>query len=96
MIKKFEDWQGDLHHFLKIGDEVDEAFQEYFLNVLPPASWTASLIQIGEPYSHVGGRATYATIAKCEGKWLFKGHCHRGQHTAAEYQVKSTHGGFPR
>ncbi|MGO4697702.1 hypothetical protein AB4Z50_25785 [Paenibacillus sp. 2TAB26] len=83
-MKKYEDWKGNMDDFLKIGDEVDEEFYDYFLNVLPPASWTSSLVQIGEPHSHVGGRATYATIAKVDGKWIYRGHCHRGETSHAK------------
>jgi hypothetical protein len=83
MLKTHAEWKGNLHDYLQIGDEVDEDFQDYFLEVLPPATWTASLIQMGEAYSHVGGRATYATLARRDGKWLYVGHCHKGQSTHA-------------
>jgi hypothetical protein len=55
----------------------------YFLEVLPPACYLANVIQIGEPYDHVDGRATFSTIYKPLGaqNWLYAGHCHRGEWT---------------
>ena len=79
-IKTFANWQGSLSEYLQIGDVVDEEMADYFLNVLPPACWRADLIQIGEPYSHVNGRATYATLRKQNGEWVYAGHCHRGEY----------------
>lgn len=83
MVKRYEDWKGDLHDFLKIGDLVDEGITDHFLNVLPPATWTGSLIQMGEPYSHVGGKATFATLKKTPEGWVYAGHCYRGENTPA-------------
>jgi hypothetical protein len=75
----------NLDQYLQIGDAVDEAMMYYFLEVLPPACYRANLIQIGEPYSHVGGRATFSTIYKPLGasQWLYAGHCHRGEWSEA-------------
>ncbi len=73
----------DLDKFLQIGDAVDQEMADYFLNVLPPATMLSALIQIGEPYSHVKGRATFSTIRKVDGTWVYCGHCWRGQFTEA-------------
>lgn len=75
----------DLDRYLEIGDAVDEEMADYFIGVLPPATWRADLIQIGEPYSHVAGRATFSTLYKPLGAqaWLYAGHCHRGEWVAA-------------
>ena len=66
----------NLDKYLQIGDEVDEEMADYFLGVLPPAYYSSSIIQIGEPCSHVNGRPTYSTIEKIDGKWRYRGHCH--------------------
>jgi len=68
---------------MKIGDVMTEEQVEDWVNVLPPATHTADLVQLGEPYSHredAEGRwkATYLTAAKVEGRWLYKGPCFRG------------------
>ena len=67
----------DLGKYLQIGDTVSEDMADYFLCVLPPACWRVNLIQIGEPNDHVNGRATFATIYKRDGNWIFAGYCHR-------------------
>ncbi len=79
MIKTYANWKGDLEDYLQIGDVVDEEMADHFLNVLPPACWTAKIIQIGEPNSHVGGKATYATLEKTSQGWVYRGNCHRGE-----------------
>ncbi|MEI7028437.1 hypothetical protein [Paenibacillus sp. y28] len=78
-MKKYEDWGNSyLHDFLQVNDLVDEEFVNYFLNELPPAYWTGSIIQIGEPHSHVGGRATFDTLKKTPEGWRYAGHCYIG------------------
>ena len=54
----------------KIGDVVSDEEADYFLCVLPPACMTGGIIQIGEPNSHVNGRATYATIKRTPEGWV--------------------------
>jgi hypothetical protein len=83
-IKTMRGWSEakcDLDKYLQIGDAVDLEMADYFLCVLPPATYRANLIQIGEPYSHVNGRATFSTIYKPLGSanWRYAGHCHRGE-----------------
>lgn len=81
-LKTYENWKkGSLSEYLQIGDEVDEEMMEHFLNVLPPATWRSTLIQIGEPYSHVMGKATYSTLRRESGRWYYAGHCYRGEST---------------
>lgn len=78
-LKKFDDWKkGSFYEFLQIGDKVDEGFYHYFVNTLPPVTYSATLVQMGEPYSHIDGRATYATLSKEDGFWVYKGHCFKG------------------
>jgi hypothetical protein len=83
-VKTMQDWHDahvDLGKFLKIGDPVSEDMADYFLGVLPPATWLSNLIQIGEPHSHVRGRATFATIHKRGPVWYWAGNCWRGENT---------------
>jgi hypothetical protein len=79
VVKTYADWKGDLGSYLNIGDIVDEEMFNYFLNVLPPACWTSRILQIGEPNSHVNGKATYSTLEKTSDGWVFRGSCYRGE-----------------
>lgn len=77
-VKTYANWRGSLDEYLQIGDLVDEEIADYFIEVLPPATWRADLIQMGEPHSHVGGRATYPTLQRTADGWKYIGNCHRG------------------
>lgn len=77
-VKTLENWRGDLHSYLEVGDIVDEGIKDHFVNVLPPATLNGFMIQMGEPYSHVQGSPTYATLVKEDGNWIYAGNCHRG------------------
>lgn len=84
MKKTMKEWNEsglDLSHYLQVGDTVDEETYWYFIEVLPPATMRANLAQIGEPCSHVDGRATFATLYKPLGAqdWIYAGNCHRGE-----------------
>jgi hypothetical protein len=82
-VKTYASWTNsrlDLSLFLQVGDAVDDEMFRYFLEVLPPKTWRADLLQIGEPYSHLQGRPTYATLHKCDGRWIYAGNCHAGEH----------------
>lgn len=70
-----------LNEFLQVGDLVDEDMADYFLCVLPPATHSQFMIQMGEPYSHVNGRPTFATIKKTAAGWEYRGNCHIRQTT---------------
>lgn len=54
--------------YCKPGDIVGEDVYDYFLNILPPRTLTQSLLQVGEPHSHMMNQktgkyqATYATF----------------------------------
>jgi len=67
------------------GDLVDREVVDEAVNALPPATLTGTLVQMGEPYSHLPDhtgrwRATFATFQKvCEGVWEFRGYCFRGE-----------------
>ena len=65
MLKTLKEWNEsklNLSEYLQSGDQVDDAMAEYFLEVVPPATYNLTMIQVGEPCSHIGGRATYATL----------------------------------
>lgn len=60
--------------FLQVGDEVDESITDYFIEVLPPATWTNTIIQMGEPYNHNSeGFPQYLTLEKSDGVWRYAG-----------------------
>lgn len=66
----------------KIGDLFSETVVDDFMNCLPPASYSASCAQLGEPYSHRLDRdtntwkATYITFKKVKnGIWEYCGTC---------------------
>ena len=76
-MKTKKQWDGsgkNLTEFLEFGDKVDEEMMDYFLGVLPPQTWTANCIQLGESYSTDGqGNFTYMTIEKLDGEWTWTG-----------------------
>ncbi len=66
--------------YVGLGDEVDEAIVDNFLEMLPPACHTAHLMQVGEPNEHLPDgngsyQPTYMTFEKCDGKWYYRGYC---------------------
>lgn len=79
MLKTYKDWKGNLNEYLQIGDLVDEEMVDYFIDVLPPACMNGRCIQMGEPYDHVNGRPTFATLKKTPEGWAYAGHCFRGE-----------------
>ena len=72
----------DLGKYLQPGDVVDQEMVDYFLNVLPPATMSRQLIQIGEAVDIVDGKDTFATLRKIDGRWTYQGDCFRGHCTA--------------
>lgn len=96
-----EDWAkaGDFSKCAKPGDLVTDEIADEMLNVLPPAFYTASMIQMGEPYEHrfdpeTGRwRALYLTLARFEadnGAWTFCGYCFRGKRRPPEDRKEKT------
>jgi hypothetical protein len=82
IIKTMEGWHEsrlDLGKYLQVGDVVSEDMANYFIEVLPPATFRETMIQIGEPNDHIRGRATFATIYKKSGDWVWAGFCYRGE-----------------
>ncbi|OMG48372.1 hypothetical protein BK140_16910 [Paenibacillus macerans] len=58
---------------------VDKETVEHFLNIAPPAYWSANLIQMGAPHDHVNGKATYPTLVLTFEGWVYRGNCFRGE-----------------
>jgi hypothetical protein len=79
MVKTYEEWDGSLNEYLQVGDIVDEEMADHFINVLPPATMNSQCIQMGEPYSHVNGKATFSTLKGSKDGWVYVGNCHRGE-----------------
>ena len=75
----WQESQQNLSPYLCPGDEVEAAFADWALDILPPAFWSSSVVQIGEPHSHIEGRPTFATFYREGGSWFFAGYCHRGK-----------------
>lgn len=78
-MKTYEGWNGsglNLGEYLKPGDEVDQEMFDYFLEVVPPASFGIKHVQIGEACDHSGpgGQPTFDTIVRGEGRrWIYIG-----------------------
>jgi len=66
-----------LSTYLNVGDTVDEELKMYFLEVLPPATWSGRCIQIGEAASFdtVKNCNTFSTLQRFEkaGPWVYMG-----------------------
>lgn len=78
-VKTFNNWKGSLTDYLQVGDIVDGEIVDHCFNVMPPACFTSTIIQMGEPDHHVNGRATYVTLHKTDHGWMYVGCCHRGE-----------------
>lgn len=73
---------------MDVGDLVDEEIADDILDALPPACMRSDCLQLGEPNSHIDGRATYLTLKRVtKGIWQFCGYCFRGQNTEPEQEV---------
>lgn len=82
--KTFDEWTEsgaiDFDSYVGMGDEVDEAIVDNFLELLPPACHTSRLMQMGEPNEHLpddrgGFQPTFMTFEKVDGKWYYRGYC---------------------
>lgn len=80
-IKTIHEWKaGSLSDYLRIGDEVDEDFVEYFVGVKPPAYMNGVILQMGEPCSHdSAGNALFYTLHYESGVWKYAGKCRIGK-----------------
>lgn len=85
--KTYIEWScsgASLENYADLGDEVDEAIVDNFLEMLPPACHTTHLMQMGEPNEHLPDengkfRPTYLTFEQVGGKWYFRGYCFHGE-----------------
>lgn len=69
----------------EIGDYIEDSIAQDILDALPPACMRSDCLQLGEPNSHINGRATYLTLKRVSSDvWEFCGYCFRGQNTEPE------------
>lgn len=78
-MKTYKNWNGSLSDYLQPGDVVDEAMADYFVEVMPPITFSGRLIQMGEPHHHVGERAVYPTLEQTPQGWVYRGNCFYGE-----------------
>lgn len=83
-MKTYQEWEGSLTTYLEAGDLVDEEMVQHFINVMPPATCNSRCIQIGEPYSHINGKAVFSTLMRTDEGWIYAGECYRGEITHIE------------
>ena len=87
MEKTMRDLEGsrDFCDVVKPGDAVAVEIVEEMRECLPPTTNRASLMQMGEPYSHrlnpsTGNyEPTYITFQRRDGQWYFCGCCFEGE-----------------
>ena len=89
--KSIEGWEDSglptFEDYFLVGDTVTEDVIDYFIDILPPATFRANLLQVGEPSSHekdpASGkhRAIYPTFARTDGRWWYAGDCFIGETT---------------
>ena len=81
--KWFESGLPTAEDYLEPGDEVDADLIDYFLNVLPPRTNRAGLLQVGGEISTAKDanghwRPTYLTFKRQGGTWRYAGRCFEG------------------
>ena len=87
-----EHWKGDFNQDFKPGDYVNSEIVWVMADCVPPRSFSNSLVQCGEPYSHREDengkfRATFTTFENVKGGldddsvWKYCGHCFGGETT---------------
>ena len=90
-VKTLVGWNGskkNLGEYLNVGDPVDKELEMYFLEVLPPATWTSAVIQIGEPYDHdENNRPRFSTLEKCGENWVYMGNKTLPKYWGAELET---------
>lgn len=96
-VKTMDGWHAsglNFDEYCKPGDEVSEDIVEYFINVLPPITLWATLVQAGEPHSHEPTSGpfgllapTYTTFRKQDGHWHYRGACFKGQSDNKDYDI---------
>ena len=87
------DWNNsglDFDDFFFPGDKVAEDVVDYYVNLLPPTTFSRKLVQAGEahdtlPESNDPGARwhnTYMTFALKNGSWVYVGNCFKGETVA--------------
>lgn len=84
----WQESQQELTHYLNCGEQVEPAFADWALNLSPPAFWSQTVVQIGEPHGYIDGRPTFGTFYREGSMWFFAGYCHRGK-IAEPYRLSS-------
>ncbi len=74
----------DFDWYAKVGDIVDEAIYDNFLEILPPAAMSHGYLQVGEAMCHLRDddevcKPIYMTFGKKDGEWHYLGHCFHGK-----------------
>lgn len=79
-VKTLEQWKGKtLVDYLNVGDSVDKAMIDHFINLIPPATLNSRLFQVGEASNHIGGKATFTTFEHVNNIWFYRGNCFWGE-----------------
>lgn len=83
-VKTLRDWPAEqsITQYLKVGDMVDNAMYEHFLNIMPPQYHYGGVLQVGGACDAVKNedgvlKNTYLTFAQRSESdcWVFKGEC---------------------
>lgn len=83
-VKTLKDWPEGLTitQYLRVGDKVDDAMYEHFLNIMPPQYHYGGVLQVGGACDAVKNedgilKNTYLTFVKDAESdfWIFKGEC---------------------
>ncbi len=86
--KTMDEWHNsgmpDFDWYAKVGDIVDEAIYDNFLEILPPAAMSHGYLQVGEAMCHLRDddevcKPIYMTFGKKDGEWHYLGHCFHGK-----------------
>jgi hypothetical protein len=81
-MKTFHGWDRSgqkLDEYVQMGDVVDQGIVDYFLTIMPPATWRHDLIQMGEPADFALGRVTFMTLERVGTEWIYRGECWKGR-----------------
>ena len=68
----------DLEGYILQKEVMTEEKVDYYIGVLPPATWTKNIIQMGEISYHTDlGTPIYSTLVKLNDTWFYLGYCSR-------------------
>jgi hypothetical protein len=78
-----EDWKTSIQDDFYIGALIDEEIVNDLMNVVPPRTLNADMVQMGEVYSHIlvndKVMRTFFTVARTEQGWVYCGICLPGK-----------------